>query len=89
MKEAGKVSQKNPRALGELAHCHCSYLCPSGHPAASSQQTDSRKAIHICLWIDSGSWATGSALSSVFLLGIAKSSRPPLDSEWGKCAHEP
>lgn len=40
------------------------------------------------LWKDSGSWATGPALSPVFFLSFATSSRSPLDSEAGKCAHE-
>lgn len=34
----------------------------------NSQKTDSRKAIHICLRKDSGSWTIGPALSPVFLL---------------------
>ena len=41
---------------------------------------DCRKVTHRCFWKDSDSQAMGPTLSSAFLLGIATSSRPPLDS---------
>lgn len=85
MKEAGQSAPEGPTASGRAGP----RLCNSVLQVILGLRRQILGKLFTFLWKDSGSWATGPALSPVFFLSIATPSRPPLDSEVGKCAHEP
>lgn len=79
MKEVREGTSPGPEGSGRAGPRKL-FTSLSPRSSWNSQQTDTKKVAHSCLWKDSGSWATGPTLSSVLPLSIATFSRPPLDS---------